>query len=372
MSQRPIRVLLIAPSLHILGGQAVQAKRLLEWLGSRPEVSMGFQPINPKLPGVLVRLQEVKLLRTLITATLYLSMMTARAWRYDILHVFTASYWSYTLWSLPALFLAKLYGKKIILNYRDGQCEDHLENWKSAVPTIRMMDRVVTPSAYLVEVFRRFGIAADHISNVIDVEPFHYRQRRKLRPLILHNRILDSLYNIRCALRAFKRVLGRYPEATLTLAHDGPLRGELEAYAEEIGLRNYRFIGKVPYAKIPALYDEHDIYITTPDTDCFPGSLLECYASGIPVVATKAGGIPYIAEHEKTALLVEKDDDAGVAANVCRLLEDEALVERMTMNARAATGLYLGQQVRDEWVAMYRAVQDRAQLTTCADTGKGQ
>ena len=94
MSQRPIRVLLVAPSLYILGGQAVQAKRLLEWLGDRPEVEMGFQPINPKLPGVWRGLQEVKLVRTVITTVLYWGMLTARAWRYDILHVFTASYWS--------------------------------------------------------------------------------------------------------------------------------------------------------------------------------------------------------------------------------------------------------------------------------------
>ena len=355
-------MLLIAPSLHILGGQAVQAKRLLEWLSDRPEVSMGFQPINPKLPGRLAWLQEIKFVRTMITTVLYWSMLAARAWRYDVLHVFTASYWSYTLWSLPALFFAKLYGKKIILNYRDGQCEDHLENWRFAAATVRLMDRVVTPSGYLVEVFRRYGIAADHISNVIDVEPFHYRQRRKLRPLILHNRILDSLYNIRCALRAFQRVCEKYPEASLTLAHDGPLRSELEAFAREIGLKNYRFIGKVPYSMVPELYDQHDVYVTTPDTDCFPGSLLECYASGLPVVATKAGGIPYIAEDEKTALLVEKNDDEGVAAAVCRLLDDEELVERLTMNARAATGLYLGPRVRDEWVSLYRVVQGRVDL----------
>ena len=359
MSEPPIRVLLIAPSLHILGGQAVQAKRLLEWLGPRPELEMGFQPINPKLPGRLARLQEIKLVRTAITMGLYWGMLAARAWRYDILHVFTASYWSYTFWSLPALFFAKLYGKKIILNYRDGQCEDHLENWPSAVPTIKMMTRVVTPSGYLVEVFRKYGIAADHISNVIDLESFTYRRRSKLRPLILHNRILDKLYNIHCTLRAFQRVREKYPQATLTLAHDGPLRQELEDYAKSIGLSNYRFIGKVPYAKVPELYDQHDVYVTSPDTDCFPGSLLECYASGLPVVATRAGGIPDIADDEQTALLVEKNDDAGMAACVIRLLEDEALVERLTKNAREATKLYLGERVRDEWVVLYEQVAGR-------------
>ena len=369
MKQRPIRVLLIAPSLHILGGQAVQGQRLLYWLGQKEEVRMGFQPMNPKLPGVLMYLQEIKVLRTVITLVMYLAMLAARIWRYDIVHVFTASYWSYNLWPLPALFFAKLYGKKVILNYRDGQCEDHLANWPIALPTVKMWDRVVTPSGYLVEVFGRFGIKAELISNVIDMEPFHYRQRGKLRPLILHNRILDSLYNIQCTLRAFKRVLERYPEASLTLAHDGPSHELLAEYARSIGLRNYSFIGKVPYPKVPDLYDAHDIYITTPDTDCFPGSLLECYSSGLPVIATKAGGIPFIAENEKTALLVEKDDDAAVAECVFRLLEDPELAARLTGNAYEAAKGYLGPRVRDQWVELYQILSgDRSMVKVeCAE-----
>lgn len=361
MTPDPIRVLLIAPSLHILGGQAVQGQRLIHWVSERPEVEIGFQPINPKLPGFLIHLQDIKFLRTVITLSLYFGMLAARVWRYDILHVFSASYWSYNLGTLPALFFAKLYGKKIILNYRDGQCEDHLTNWPMAVPTVKMMNRVVTPSGYLVEVFSRFGIKADHISNVIDMEPFHYRQRGKLRPVILHNRILDTLYNIQCTLRAFKRILERYPEASLTLAHDGPSHGLLEEYARSIGLCNYKFIGKVPYPKVPDLYDAHDIYITTPDTDCFPGSLLECYASGLPVIATKAGGIPYIAENERTALLVEKDDDAAVAECVFRLLEDPELGARLTSNAYESAKGYLGPRIRDQWVELYQIISGHGQ-----------
>src|SRR4030095_12754789 len=60
----PLRVLIVAPSLEILGGQAVQAERLINHLRAEPSLEIGFLPINPRLPGILRKLQAVKYLRT--------------------------------------------------------------------------------------------------------------------------------------------------------------------------------------------------------------------------------------------------------------------------------------------------------------------
>jgi L-malate glycosyltransferase len=276
-----------------------------------------------------------------------------RAWHYDILHVFSASYYSYTLWTLPALLFAKLYRKKIILNYRDGQAEDHLKNWRTAIPTIRMMDRIVTPSGFLVDVFAKFDLKAQAIFNIIEMNGFKFRQRGKLRPVFLHNRILEPLYNIECALRAFSIVQSRYPDAVLTVAHDGFLRPTLEQFAKDIGLRNTTFVGRVPHPKVPDLYDAADIYITTPDFDCMPGSLLECFASGLPVIATKAGGIPYIASHLETALLVPCNDHEAMANWALRLLEDEDLVKGLTARAFEECKRYSPGPVQRQWSELY-------------------
>lgn len=351
--KRTIRVLLIAPSLRILGGQSVQATRLMACLGEVDSLRMAFQPINPVLPGLLGKLHSIKILRTILTFGLYFTSMLVRVRRYDILHVFSASYYSYSLWTLPALLFARLYGKKIILNYRDGQVEDHLANWRSALPTIRKMDHVVSPSQFVVKVFAKYGISAEHIPNIIDMEKFRYRRRRRLRPVFLHNRILEPLYNIQCTLRAFQIVQQRFPEARLTLAHDGPSRAELEAYARSLNLQHTEFIGRVPHARIAELYDESDIYLTSPDFDCMPGSLLECFASGLPVIATRAGGIPDIATSEETALLVDCNDHQAMAQCCFRLLEDEALVERITARAYEDCRRYAAGPVRDRWHAVY-------------------
>jgi glycosyltransferase involved in cell wall biosynthesis len=357
-----IRVLLVAPSLRILGGQAVQATRLFAAISKDPSVSIDFQPLNPELPAPLAFVRHIKFVRTVVTWLVYVSIMLRRTRHYDILHVFTAAYTSYMLWTIPALAVAKLYGKRIVVNYRDGQAEDHLRNWRTALPTIRQMDAVISPSGFLVDVFAKFGVRVQSIYNILDVGKFTYRRRRNLRPVFLHNRILEPLYNVPCSLRAFQIVQQHYPDASLTVAHDGPSRPGLEALAAELGLRNTTFIGSVPHSEIAALYDSADVYLTSPDIDCMPGSILECFASGLPVVATRAGGIPYIATHEETALLVPVGDHVAMAEAALRYLRDPDLVERLSLNARNSCERYTETPVREAWVALYRRLVSRPQF----------
>ena len=347
-----VRVLLIAPSMRIVGGQSVQADRLLHYIGQRPEVDLSFLAFDAPLPALLGR---IPLLRTGACSLIYWAVLFARAWRYDVLHVFTASYWSYTLWSIPALFASKLYRKKIVLNYHDGRAEDHLRKWRSALPTLRKMDAVVSPSGYLTEVFKKFGIHCRSIYNILECDNFMFRRRSVLRPEFLHNRGMESLYNIPIALRAFAVVQREYPAAALTLLGDGPLRNELEQLAGVLKLRNTRFVGAIPNSQMPQWLDRADIYLTTTDIDNMPVSILECYASGLPVVATKAGGIPYIAADGETALLAECGDHQGVANAAMRLLSDPALVEKITSTAYEQCRIrYAGEAIARQWAELYQ------------------
>ena len=66
----PIKVLIVAASMDIVGGQAVQAVRLIEHLKQEPFVTVDFLPVNPRLPGVLRRLQSIKYVRTITTSIL--------------------------------------------------------------------------------------------------------------------------------------------------------------------------------------------------------------------------------------------------------------------------------------------------------------
>jgi glycosyltransferase involved in cell wall biosynthesis len=347
---------MIGPSLDFVGGQAVQASRLLAALGRLNQFKITFFPISPRPPQALAWAGRIPFLRTLVSFAVYNFRLAFKARKYDMFHIFTAGLSSYTLWTIPALFFGRLFNKKSILNYRDGQAEQHLTEWRSAKPSILLADRVITPSGFLVDVFAKYGIQAQSIVNVIDVVHFRYRKRRKLRPVFMTNRMLEPLYNVECVLKAFALIQANYPEASLTVAHDGCCRPALEQLARELKLRNTYFIGKVSQDKIADLYDSADIYLMSPNIDNMPGTLLECFASGLPIVTTAVGGIPYIAKDRESALLVATNDHEALAARAIELLEDPDLVERLTQQGRFEVEKYHWKPVQDQWAALYQAL----------------
>src|SRR5919197_5047722 len=94
---RRLRVAIVAPSMAILGGQAVQAERLLSsWLDD-PDVHGWLVPINPVLPGPLHHVRRVKYLRTLATQLAYWPLLIKQLREADVVHVFSASYFSFLL-----------------------------------------------------------------------------------------------------------------------------------------------------------------------------------------------------------------------------------------------------------------------------------
>ncbi|MGI8564890.1 MAG: glycosyltransferase family 4 protein [Pyrinomonadaceae bacterium] len=352
--ERRLRVLVIAPSLDMLGGQSRQAARLIGRLREESSLDVSFLAVNPCLPGVLRKLHSVKFVRTVVTTLWYWATLLKEAGKYDILHVFSASYYSYMLSAMPAILVGKLFGKKTVLNYRSGEAEDHLQNWRlTAIPVMRLADVIVTPSGYLVEVFARFGLKARPIFNIVELDRFQFRDRRPLRPIFLTSRLLEPLYNVPCVLRAFALIQKRIPEARLTVAGEGFLREELESLARELNLRNTEFIGRVPFEKMPEMYDSADIYLTATDLDNMPSSITECLASGLPVVTTDAGGIPYIVSHEETALIVALNDHEAMSASALRLLEDNELAASIAARAREHCRKFSWQGVQGEWLALY-------------------
>lgn len=355
---RPTQVLLVGPSLDILGGQAVQAQRLLNQLERTRGVAVRFLPVNPRLPGPLRLLQRVRYLRTIVTTTAYLLTLIPAVWRADVVHAFSAGYWSFLLAPAPALMVSALFGRASILNYRTGEAEDHLRRhgW-FAKPLMRLADRIVVPSGFLVDVFARHGLDAFAIANVVEPAATPYRRREPLGPRFLSNRNLEPLYNVGCILRAFAIVQARMPEATLVVAGTGSEAVKLRAEAEAQGLRGVTFVGAVAPSAMGALYDAADIYLNAPSVDNMPTSILEAFAAGLPIVSTRAGGIPYIVRDGENGLLVALDDHAAMAQASLLLLNNPSLAPRLTATARAEVEQrYTWTAVMPQWQELYASL----------------
>ncbi len=354
---RPIRVCIVGPSPDMVGGQAVQAQRLRTRLARSTELEVTFLPVNPRLMKPLHLLQRVKYVRTIVTSFAYIVSLLGRLPRMDVVHAFSASYWSFLLAPVPAILVGRLFRKGIILNYRSGEADDHLTRWRTAVPLMRLAHLIVVPSDYLVGVFARHGLTARVVPNFVEIDQLPYRQRDLLQPIFLSNRGFESHYNVSCVLRAFGRIQARMPQAKLVVAGDGPLRGRLQGEARDLGLRNITFCGAVTSDRMATLYNEADVYLNAPDIDNMPSSILEAAACGLPIVTSDAGGIPYIVRSGETALLTPRNDDAALAAAALRLFEVPGLASRLTAAARAEVlNRYTWPVVEMGWMDTYRLV----------------
>jgi L-malate glycosyltransferase len=351
---RPIRVLIVASSLDKVGGQSIQADRLSRRLGELAGLKIGFLPVNPRLSKPFRALQRVKYVRTFVTSLAYLWSLLRSVPHYDIVHAFSASYWSFLLAPVPAMLVGRLFGKRVVLNYRSGEADDHLSTWRSALWGIRLADVVVAPSGYLVDVFARHGVAACATSNFVDTDLITWRDRPAPRPRFFGNRHFEPLYNVACVVRAFARIQREIPEAELVLAGDGPEREAIERLISELDCRNVRLAGRVAPTEMPALYDWADVFLNAPNIDNMPSSVIECFAAGLPVASTEAGGIPYVVTDGETGLLVPLNDDDALARAALRLVRESGLSQRLTANALIEVRhKYVWSAVRDRWAAIY-------------------
>jgi len=342
--------------MDIVGGQAVQAVRLIEHLKQEPSVAVGFLPVNPRLPGVLRKLQAIKYVRTVTTSILYWWKLLTTIPAFDVIHIFSASYFSFLLAPAPAIIVARLFGKRIVLNYHSGEAEDHLQHWpRTSIPLLKKAHEIVVPSPYLVRVFAKFGLPAKAIFNVIDFDQLIFRKRETLRPVFLSNRNFEAHYGIDVVLRAFAIIQQRFQDASLRVAGDGPCREALHELAAELKLRNVEFVGMVTRAAMAELYNEADCFLNGSRIDNQPLSILEAFASGLPVVTTNAGGIPDVVTDGVTALVVEVDDHEALARSAITLIEQPELAHRIIDAGRNECRRYTWEAVRHEWLKAYGA-----------------
>jgi glycosyltransferase involved in cell wall biosynthesis len=349
----PQRIALVAAGLEILGGQGVQAKALMEGLRQQG-YTVEFLPVNPRFPAGFGWLRRLRYARTVFNQILYLPSLGALR-KSDVAHVFSASYWSFLLAPVPAILAARLFGKRAVLHYHSGEAEDHLSHWGVLVhPWLRMADEIVVPSQYLQDVFARHGYHAKVVKNVVDTDRFAYRERMPLAPKLLSVRNFEPHYRVEDVLRAFPQVKVRYPAATLTVAGYGSEESKLKALAASLGVDGIRFVGRVEPDAVPALYASADVFLNAAVIDNQPVSVLEAFASGLPVVSTGTGDISAMLRHGEAGVLVQPQDPAALASAVIDLLDDPRRALSLARRARAEVETYTWDRISAEWAEVYR------------------
>ncbi len=337
------------------GGMANQCEQLVRlWReeGIRVELVRTNTPYRPAWVAGL------PVLRAAFRLLPYVVRLWQAAGRAGVMHVLANSGWSWHLLTVPAMLVARLRGTPVIINYRGGNADSFFSRAPRHVHSLLAWAALrVTPSEFLRRVFSHHGLTAEVIPNIIDLSRFAPAPPRSFgdAPHVVVTRNLEPIYDISTAIRAFARIVPFFRRARLTVAGSGPELSHLQGVVAELGLQDsVRFPGRIDNADIPALYRSADCLLNPSTVDNMPISILEAFASGVPVVSTSAGGIPDLVEHAVCGLLVSIGDHEAMTRELLCVLQDPALAADLRQAGLIQAQRYAWPRVRTQWLEAYR------------------
>ncbi|MCU1278896.1 MAG: hypothetical protein JWM53_2442, partial [bacterium] len=214
--------------------------------------------------------------------------------------------------------------------------------------SIEQSDGVTAPSDYLAQATRdNFGTtrAIEVIPNFVDTDRFSpFGLRDGLSPgsaspppaeplMIVHSSNFRPLKRVDDVLAVFTRVR-RARRCRLALLGDGPDRPRIEAEVRARGLADdVSFLGE--QLDVVATLRRAHAFLLPSETESFGLAALEALACGVPVVATRAGGLPEVVRENEDGFLLPVGDVDAMAAAVGHILDDAALHRRLSATARA-------------------------------------
>lgn len=355
------RIGLIGPLPPPYGGMANQTRQLA---GLLQQEGVHVELVQMNAPYPTAWIGKIKGLRAVFRLVPYLFRLWQVAGRVQLFHIMANSGWAWHLFAAPAIWIARFRATPVIVNYRGGGAETFFQKsffWIK--PSLDKSDAIVVPSGFLETVFAQRGYSTEIVPNIIDLSRFVARPvnekedcqtKHSASPHIVVTRNLEPIYDNATAIRAFRIVKNAFSKARLTVAGAGPERQMLENLVTELDLQEaVCFTGRIDNEAIAALYQNADLMVNASLVDNMPISILEALASGVPVVSTDAGGIPYLVENGKTALLVPKKDVVAMAEAMMRILQNQTLTENLRKNGIVSLEKFVWNSVRKHLLKVY-------------------
>jgi glycosyltransferase involved in cell wall biosynthesis len=204
----------------------------------------------------------------------------------------------------------------------------------------QLAHRIVANSAAAVDRLMEEGVANERIANIangIDLSRFAAGATNPRLPG--SRRVITTVANLRpgkghdVLLNAAARVARRIPDVQFQIVGDGSERRQLEQQAATLRISaQVSFLGH--RGDVPAILQHSDVFAFPSFMEASPNAVIEAMAAGLPIVATRVGGIPELIEDGRNGLLVPPGDDRALAAGLLRLIERPQLAARVADAAR--------------------------------------
>ena len=212
---------------------------------------------------------------------------------------------------------------------------------------------VIAPSPYLFEQMRPYRQDLVLLPNPLNLAAYSFKHRVHPAPRLVWLRAFHDIYNPSLAVRVLACLVEDFPNIRLLMMGPDKGDGSLQAMnnlALKLGIVNrLTWTGPVRKEEVPQRLHQGDIFLNTARVDNTPVSVLEAMASGLCIISTNVGGIPYLLENEHDALLVPSDDDTCMAKGVRRILTEDGLAQRLSHNARRKVDEFDWSSILPRW-----------------------
>ena len=219
----------------------------------------------------------------------------------------------------------------------------------------RGVDLFISPSEFLRRKMIESGWPAQRIATLHNaLNPANYRPNYEPGGYFLFVGRLDPEKGVMTILEA-----GRIAKETpVVIVGDGPMQGKMHAFAKEHNLINVDFRGRLPYDTVCELF-RGCLGLILPSDWCenCPMTILEAFAHGKPVIATRIGGIPELVDHEVDGFLCEGGRPDELARLMLHLWNNRSLASEMGKRGREKLETrFSSERYYDELIRLYRGL----------------
>lgn len=199
----------------------------------------------------------------------------------------------------------------------------------------------------------------------VDRRQFFPALELALEPQVLYVGRIERAKGVYELLDAWVRVLAHCPNARLTLIGEDRTGGSVHRQVQSLGIdESVILTGPLSGHQVADMMRRSRIFCLPSHNEGTPVCIMEALSCGLPVVATRVGGIPDVVEHEKTGLLVAKGNVQGVADALLSLFRDPSRCVQMGKEARAFADTHLDiARTANRLVELYRATMGNHELS---------
>ena len=208
------------------------------------------------------------------------------------------------------------------------------------------------PSSFLYQFFLEKGYNTICIPNAVALQKIPFKNRNEFCLKLLWVRAFHKTYNPLMAVKVIAQLKLRFDDVQLCMV--GPDKDGSLALAKQLSTKlglneNITFTGVLSREEWMRKSTEYDIFINTTNVDNTPVSIIEAMALGLAIVSTNVGGIPFLLENTKEALLVEKNNVEMMSEAVIHLITHQNETKEMTLNAQKKAESFDAVEVIKQW-----------------------